>query len=91
MTDSAIEYTLSKFADDTKLSCAANTPQRQDATQRDLDKLEKWACVDLMRFNKPKCRVLHISSKPQYQYRLGDEGIALPRRTWGCCWMKSST
>jgi len=68
-----MKCTHSKSADDTKLTGAVDTPEGRDAVYRDLD---KWACVNLTRFNKAKCRVLHLGQDNlQYQYRLGDEGI----------------
>ncbi|KAK4805624.1 hypothetical protein QYF61_022382 [Mycteria americana] len=73
---SGTECPLSKFADDSKLRGALGTLEGRDAIQRDLDRLEEWARMNLMKLKKTKCNVLQLAwGNPQYQYRLEDELI----------------
>lgn len=54
-TNSGIVCSLSTFADDTKLSDSVELLEERDAVQSDLDRLEEWACVNLMKVYKAKC------------------------------------
>jgi len=72
--DSGTECTFSKTAKDTKLSGVVNMLDRKDAIHGDLDRLERQACANLMKFNKAKCKVLHMG-QDKHKYRLGRERI----------------
>jgi len=72
--DSGTECTLRNFADHTKLCGAVDTLNGRDVIQRDFDRHERWACANLMKFNKAKLKVLHMcQGTPKHKYGLGRE------------------
>jgi len=81
------------FADDAKLGGVAVSPDVCAAIQRDLNRLEKWADRNFMKFNKGKCQVLPLErNNPRYQVVWTTSWRAsLTKRTWRCWWTTGST
>jgi len=75
-TKSVIECTLRKFAGDNKLCGAVDTVKGRVAIQGDLDRLERRAHVNLMKFSKAKSQgPVHGLGQSQAQIQGGREWI----------------
>uniref|UniRef100_A0A8C5S3C0 Chromodomain helicase DNA binding protein 3 n=1 Tax=Laticauda laticaudata TaxID=8630 RepID=A0A8C5S3C0_LATLA len=59
------DTTLTKSADDTKLTEIANSRDNRFKIKRDLKRLEPWTVSNKMKFNKEKRKVLHLGKKNQ--------------------------
>ncbi|XP_040978862.1 uncharacterized protein LOC121233232 isoform X2 [Aquila chrysaetos chrysaetos] len=84
--DHSIDSSLTEFADDTKLGGEVDASERRAILQRDQDWLEERASKNCMKFNKDKCKVLHLGQHNQRaQYRLGPVwlGISIAERDLG--------
>ncbi|KAJ7401825.1 rna-directed dna polymerase from mobile element jockey-like [Pitangus sulphuratus] len=72
--DSGIQCSPNKVADDTRL-CGVDMMEERDI-QRDPDRHEKGDCANLVKFNKAKCKVLHLGwDNPKHKYSLGSKWI----------------
>ena len=82
--DNGIKCTLRKTAEGAKLSDAVKTAEGKDAIQCDLDWLEWWAYANFTKFNKAKCKVLHLDrGNPKHRYRLGGKLTSLEEKDLG--------
>lgn len=67
---------LASLWNETKLSGAVDMTEGKDTIERDVDRLEEWSHVNLMKFNKSKCKVHQLGwGNPQKQYKLDNERI----------------
>ena len=65
---------LLKFADDTKGMQEIGGPGDRDKLQQAMDKMIEWAKTRGMKFNIPKCKVMHIGrNNPRYEYKMAGE------------------
>jgi hypothetical protein len=65
------------FADDTKIFSPITSDKEVTALQKDIDECLKWSKKWLLEFNKDKCKVLDISTRPRGQHAYHMQGTVL--------------
>lgn len=84
---------LASLPKTTKLCGVVDVLEGRDSAHRDLYMTEKWAQINLMKFNKTKNKVLQPGAgQPLYNTRLVENGLRAALRNIQRCWlMRSST
>jgi len=78
---------MHEFSDYIKLRGAGDSLEGQDVLQRGVDRLELWAMVNGMKFNKSKSQIPYLGlSNTRHNYKLGEEWpeTALQKGIRGC-------
>ena len=70
-----LHNTSKLFADDTKIYSTVYTQEDQKSLQEDLYRLENWSNLWLLKFNKDKCKHLHLGKIVDSTYRLFGQEI----------------
>jgi len=91
--NSGIKCTLSRFADDTKLSGVVDAPEGQDAIRRTWTSWRDGSVRISGGSRRPSAGPASVweMSRVNIAWGMEEWRAALPRRTWGYWWMKSLT
>jgi hypothetical protein len=63
------------FADDTKLYAVVNKEEEQHSLQNDINNLVHWSDKWLLKFNKSKCKYVHLGHATNTKYKMGENEI----------------
>jgi hypothetical protein len=71
-----LENMIKLFADDTKVFATVNNKEDKNSLHGDIDKLMNWSDTWLLKFNKSKCKHMHLGPQTDYNYMMEENMIA---------------
>ena len=83
-----VKCNIQLFADDANIFKTVENDEDHQDLAKDLDNLESWARLWLMRFIVGKCKVLvHLSRRnPRYEYNMGDVRLEAATEDYNFQW-----
>ena len=73
-----IQSNIKMFADDVKLYRIVCGRQATEQLQKDIEALEHWSNIWLLRLNPLKCKVMHCGQRSQRCYQTAKRGTCTP-------------